>query len=195
MSGSDDWSELGATWRAQPVDLPRLRRETHWKTWRMRLAVASELAASLFLFGFMVWAWDRPDTTDLHRYWFALCAVALLPLLRLSLSARRGLWQASDDTVVGLLRLRIARARSGERLGWITIGVTVAMLVAASIWVALFEHLHPPADPAHAVRRLWKLAGLLLFCFAWIGGSYWYIRARRRERARWEALLREVGDS
>jgi len=195
MTGDDDWSELGATWRAQPVDLPRLRRETHWKTWRMRLAVAGELLSAAVLYGFAIWAWERPDTTDLHRYWIALWCAVMPLLLWLSLSARRGLWRAADESVVGLLRLRIARARSGERLGWLTIGVTAAMLVAASLWIGLFHHLHPTADTAKAARRLWGLVGIVVFSLSWIGGSWWYIRARRRERARWEGVLRQMDEA
>lgn len=195
MSGDDDWSELGATWRAQSVDLPRLRRETRWKTWRMRLAVAMELLSAAVLYGFALWAWDRPDTTDLHRYWIAFCGALMPLLLWLSLSARRGLWRAADPSVLGLLRLRIARARSGERLGWLTLAITAVMLVAASAWIALFDHLQPTPNAATAARRLWLWLGIVVFSLGWIGGSAWYIRACRRARARWQGLLRQLDEA
>jgi hypothetical protein len=188
----DDWQGLVDTWQAQPVDLPRLRRRTRWKTWRMRAVVAGELAATLFLFVLTWWAWDRPGTTDLHRLWFAIWCVSIPFAQAFTLAARRGIWRTRDDSVSALLRLQHDRARAGERLGLSSIVICLVMLIALGAWSIAFHLQHPPADAAIAARRLWTLGA----AFAWLVGfaavSWWYLRRQRRERAHWRNLLERI---
>lgn len=93
----------------------------------------------------------------MQRYWLLFwCAV--MPVFQwFALSARRGLWRPTDDTVSGLLALRLERTRAAIPIGRMMIAGMLLMLVALGVWGLLFEH-HPPADAAATSRRYWSLA-------------------------------------
>ena len=192
MNSSEEWQEWMSTWQSQPVDAPKLRRSTRWKTYRMALTTGSEILLTLFVWALLGRYWELSGDKPLLRGWMLSWSV-LTPLLGWwTFRLRRGLWRATDESVMALLRLRLDRAHGGIRMARFTLWVCAIMAVVTGPWLVAVHSDAPPPSGAHW-SRVW---GPVLFVTVWllvyVVGSLVYLRQRRQEIAQIERLLRKV---
>jgi len=191
MTETNDWLQLANTWQAQAVDLPALRRRTRWYTARMVALISLEIAIVLMIWTLAIyWRWFQPLPT-LWQVWTWLWAVLAPVMTYFNLRARRGTWRAQQDSVHGLLELRIRRANAnlktirygtifspaGMVLGWIWNGLTVWQYGGDGPWWLLYSG---------ALMVTLIIGGWLLV----IGH---YARRERRTLAVTESLLQDLG--
>lgn len=190
MNSNDDWQLLAATWQAQPVDLPTLRKSARWKTLRMWLVSGSEVLAMLGLYAMcLFWQPDKPRAVSIFLWcWTLLCTV----LWWLSMRRRRGTWRAKNDSVHALLELKQARARAGRQLArW-------------SFWMAWFAILVSFAAPALLMdadkpltwaQRYGPASVASVLLLLWAIGAHLYQRQRERELRDLQQLLQDLDRS
>ncbi len=190
MNSNDEWQQLAATWQAQPVDLPKLRTATRWKTLRMWLVSGSEVAALLWLYGLcLFWLPDKPRGVSIFLWcWALLCTV----FWWLSMRHRRGTWRPKNDSVHALLELKLARARAGRKLArwsfWIAwFSILVSFAVAAFLLGVdkplTWTQRYGPATISSLILMLWALA------------AHVYQRQRERELRDLQQLLQDLDRS
>ena len=181
-----------STWQSQSVDVPKLKRSTRWKTYRMALTTISEILLTLFVWALLGRYWEPSEDKPLLRGWMLSWSV-LTPLLGWwTFRLRRGLWRATDESVMALLRLRLDRAHGGIRMARFTLWVCAIMAVVTGPWLVAV-HSDAPPPPGASWHRVW---GPVLFVTVWllayVVGSLVYLRQRRQEITQIERLLRKV---
>lgn len=181
-----------SAWQSQSVDVPKLKRSTRWKTYRMALTTASEILLTLLVWGILVQSWEPSANNPLLRGWMLAWSV-LTPLLAWwTFRLRRGLWRAADESVLALLRLRLDRARGGIRMARFTLCACAVMALVTGPWLVVVQS-RLPALPGTPWHRVWGAALLMTVgLLTYIIGSWVYLRRRRREVAEIERLLRKL---
>ena len=179
-----------STWQSQSVDVPQLKRSTRWKTYRMAATTASEILLTLLVWALLGRLWESSADKPLLRGWMLSWSV-LTPLLGWwAFMLRRGLWRATDESVLALLRLRLDRARGGIRMGRFTLWVCGITGLVTVPWLVA---MHSGSPPGTNWRGVW---GPALFVTVWLlaysVGSLVYLRQRRREIVEIEQLLRNL---
>lgn len=190
MTDVNEWLQLASTWQAQTVDLPALQRRTRWHTVRLYGLVAFELLTVLMVWAMAAyWQWVKPLPL-LWQLWAWLWAVLAPVLTALNLRARAGSWRAREDSVLGLLELRKARAISSLRM--IELGNRIMPYAVALgwLWNALAIWLYPPKQ-----LGIGSFSGALLVTVV-LSGWFWLCtrRARKDRRiiAETERLLQDL---
>lgn len=183
----DGWGSLAAAWQAQPVDLGSLRRATARRTRRMQLLMALDVffvvaaAAGAVLLFFNV---DNGYARAAAVVGLASVALALLLNWRL----RRGLWRASGDSAVDLLKLQRKRCVNALRMAqwgplFLPLGALTGTLVARG---EVPKVLSLPLPPTY------KLVLLAVLVIGFCAGTVLYVRRQRRRIAAIDAHLAQL---
>jgi hypothetical protein len=187
MNPDDDWSALATAWRAQPIDVDALRRAALRRARRMKLMMvldvvlallALALALRLLVSGADFWP----------RVGIGIGLAALAASVLINYRLRRGLWQAANDSVAGLLTLQRARRRNAIRMAlWGPLFLPLGVLSGLLIGRGTAPALTPAGWP------LWlrlALAGGIMVAFG--VGSLLYVRRQRRQIAAIDAHLAQM---
>jgi hypothetical protein len=183
----DGWGSLAAAWQAQPVDLDSLRRATARRTRRMQLLMALDIffvvaaAAGAVLLFFNV---DNGYARAAAVVGLASVALALLLNWRL----RRGLWRASGDSAVDLLKLQRKRCVNALRMAqwgplFLPLGALTGTLVARGEVPKVLSLQLPPT---------YKLVLLAVLVIGFCAGTVLYVRRQRRRIAAIDAHLAQL---
>lgn len=191
MNPHEDWERWIDVWQQQPlVDVDRLRRGVIRKQWRMRLAAALELLATLVAVGQTLRAAVHPGLELRWRIW-ALVTLAFVLVVQWSfLHARRGAWRALGSDVQDLLRLTARRATVGIRLAKLNLW-SMSLWIATTLVVAIPE-LTPERwqhDPKLKLMIVLQFAINVPIVLMIMGVGVWYIRRQRRRLCEVTALL------
>lgn len=183
----DGWGSLAAAWQAQPVDLGSLRRATARRTRRMQLLMALDIffvaaaAAGAVLLFFNV---DNGYARAAAVVGLASVALALLLNWRL----RRGLWRASGDSAVDLLKLQRKRCVNALRMAqwgplFLPLGALTGTLVARGEVPKVLSLQLPPT---------YKLVLLAVLVIGFCAGTVLYVRRQRQRIAAIDAHLAQL---
>lgn len=183
----ESWNLLAAAWQAQPVDLDALRRATARRTRRMQLLMALDILAAVAGAALAVHALFNLD----NGYASAAAVVGLASLmlaLLLNWRLRRGLWRASGDSAVDLLKLQRKRCVNALRMAqwgplFLPLGALAGSLLARGEVPKLVSlNLPPPV----------KLALLAVLIVGFCVGTVLYIRRQRRRIAAIDTHLAQL---
>jgi hypothetical protein len=189
MNPADDWSNLAAAWRAQPIDVENLRRATVRRARRMQLLTVLDVLVAVVAFAFALRFWQA-GAEFWPRVGVAVGALALIAAVALGYRLRRGLWQAAGDSVVDLLKLQRARCRNAIRMAlwapwFLPLGALSGLLLrrGRSPLQLQLATGWPPALKIALIAALLLALGL---------GTWLYVRRQRRRIAAIDAHLAQL---
>lgn len=189
MSPGDDWSGLADAWRAQPVDVARLKQASLWRGRRMKLLMALDVAGLLVVLA-LVLRLGLAGSGIWAQLGLGLGVAGLVASVAINYRLRRGLWQAANDSAVTLLQLQRDRCRNAIRmvqwgLLFLPLGLLVGLLLRDTPVSAM-------ALQGAAWPPLLRLAAIVALLLAAIVASLLYMRRQRRKLAAIEALLQQL---
>ena len=185
MSGGDDWNALAAAWQAQPVDVEALRRAVRRRSRRMQLLMALDVACAVAGVGLALYFFTRA-AAFWPRFGSLLGLAVMAAAVLINYRLRRGLWQAADNSVTGLLKLQRRRCLNAIRMAlwgplFLPLGMLTGVLVGRG-WTPAPDGWSPPT----------KLALLLLALLLFGLFSLLYVRRQRRRIAAIDGLLEQL---
>lgn len=186
----NSWSSLAAAWQAQPVDLDALRRATTRRSRRMKLLMALDVAGALVLALIAVHLFLSNASTE-ARLGAAVGIASMAAAVLINYRLRRGLWQATGDNAVDLLKLQRQRCVNAVRMAlwgplFLPLGALTGVLLARGKAVS---------DVGWQWLPLYKLVLLAIFITAFGIGTALYVRRQRRRIAAIDAHLAQMDSS
>lgn len=183
----DGWNSLAAAWQAQPVDLAALRRATARRTRRMQWLMALDILFTVVAAAGAALLFFNVGNGYARAAAVVGLASAVLALL-LNWRLRRGLWHASGDNAVALLKLQRKRCVNALRMAlwgplFLPLGALTGALVARGEVPRLAGLQLPP---------LYKLVLLAVLLVGFCAGTVLYVRRQRRRIAAIDAHLAQL---
>lgn len=178
---NNDWHDLQNVWQSQAIDLPKLQKQTLWKTRRMMLWVAVEIAMVPFLWWYTWWIW--PQSSTLLKAWMLLWC-ALGPVITWWWwHLRRGTWHAESGNLHDLLALKQKRLQAAYRMAthsfWMLslCGVLIVVMAVLS-W---FEGGIAERSTEFQLGWFVGISISILWLIAWTIGTHFYRRSKLRQ--------------
>lgn len=187
MKPDEDWSSLAAAWQAQPVDLDALRRATARRSRRMQLLMLLDVISAVAAGAIAVYLFL--DSASLQaRLGAAVGIAAMAAALLINYRLRRGLWRASGDSAVELLKLQRKRCVNALRMAlwgpvFLPLGALTGVLLSRSGTPLLASLSLPPP---------YKFVLLAVLLVGFGAGTVFYVRRQRRRIAAIDAHLAQL---
>lgn len=193
-SNMPDWDDLTDIWQQSPdVDMGKMARHARFVWWRMRVNFAIE---AIFCMGGMAFfGWQLITGGASAMVGGVALSAAMVIFCGLGLWAsyyiRAGAWGQADGTAQSLVALQIRRARSSVRYmlvnNW---GCGIGLLTYSYIYWSLIERYGSFDHPDLSVVN-YLMIGAMLFFLLFPFASIPFLRRKRDEIARLEALARQ----
>ncbi|NVJ60440.1 MAG: hypothetical protein HWE27_08620 [Gammaproteobacteria bacterium] len=137
MSEKFDWDEAVDQWQSHEPELPSIKRNMRWLSWRMKAVLALDIVGLMVLLPFAFFIFQSEESTSI-KIWFSITCVLAVVGVYFDFYLRRELWQQPTNTKE-LLNHMIKREKAGVRIGQFAVvylGIFLVILIswAVSVW-------------------------------------------------------------
>ncbi len=140
MTDEFNWDKAVNEWQSHEPDLPELKKNMRWLSWRMKLVLALDIVSLLLLVPFAFYIFQTEESFSV-KVWVILVSILATIGVYFDFYLRRELWEV-PTTTRGLYEHMIKRAKVGiniARFAIIYLSVFGLFLAGWSAYAWLYE--------------------------------------------------------
>lgn len=175
MTKEFDWQDAVNEWQQHEPQLPVLKKNMRWRALRMKLILALDVAALLFLAGFTFYIFQQESPLS-TKVWFCLVLALTSVGVYFDFYLRKGLW-SQPETTKQLFEHMIKHAKAGVDLAVFAVvylSVFLLFIVGWAGYIIVYETGETTGEGA-----VFSLSMAALFVIVSIAASVWYRQKKR----------------
>jgi hypothetical protein len=140
MTDKFDWDNAVNEWQNHEPDMPALKKNMLWQSWRMKLVLALDIIGLLVLFPFAYFIFLSDEAMSI-KVWFSLVCIIAAVGVYFDFYLRKDLWEL-PSTTKGVFRHLIKRAEAGikiARFSIVYLSLFLLFLVGWGLYLVFFE--------------------------------------------------------